>query len=148
PSIKNGYVGAVRNPLAQEFPNCRMHIADIFRLRRPARADGPNGLVRHNEAIAVDRPGKGFRHLAAHDLLRLPGIALRLCLAHADDRHEPRTKGRRRFAPDDGAALAVIPTPFRVADDDIAAAEIGKHLRAHVAGVRTLGFGMTVLSAD
>ena len=79
---------------------------------------------------------------------RLAGVALGLALAEADDGHESGAMGRRRLGAYHCVVLAVIGAAFRMADDDIAAAGIGQHLGADIAGVGAARLGMAILAAE
>ena len=88
------------------------------------------------------------RELARDDRLGLPGLALGERLADADDR-------RQAVAPAPPAAFSATSSslspwhcaPLRVADDDVAAAELGEHRRRDLAGVGARVVARAVLRA-
>ena len=78
----------------------------------------------------------------------MPGIALLLGFADADDGGQAGAPGRFGLLPNQRVALAVIGAPLGMADNDGAGAGIRQHFGRNIAGMGAGGLGMAILRAD
>jgi hypothetical protein len=76
------------------------------------------------------------------------GLPLRLGLANADNGNQAGAERRLRLGAHQVIGFAVIAAPLGMADDDVAAADVGQHGRADIAGVRALLGRVAVLRAQ
>src|SRR3984893_1345127 len=91
-----------------------------------------------------DRSGE----LRRTHLDRLPLLTLLARLADAQDRHQAGSPRAADLVANDRVRFAVAMTALRVPEDDMAAAQIGQHLGADVAGGGTLWGGMPTLTTQ
>ena len=114
----------------------RVHRLRLFGRGRQAGADGPHRLVGDDDLRdAVRQRVDDRRQLALDDAVGLARLALRERLADADDRRELVRERGLGLVGDELVALGVQRAALGVADDHVAAAELGQHRRRHLAGV-------------
>src|SRR2546426_8656656 len=107
-----------------------------FRCRGAAGAYGPHGLVRNQntgELLRGQRAGAAGE-LAAEDCFGQAGVALFLGFSQANDGGETAGKSHQGLLGDVVIALAKNLAALGVADDDVAAADLGKHRSGDFAG--------------
>src|SRR5690606_23122002 len=110
----------------------------LLRRRCLARADRPDRLVR-DDRVRESRDTRGVEHrlhLTLDNLLGSARLALVERFADAQDRNEPRLLRRLELLGDDRVALAEQRTALRVADDGVAAPDVGQHRAGYFAGER------------
>ena len=115
-----------------------------------AGTDGPDRL------ISDDRIGEGLRpallehrfQLFFDDPLGVPGLALMQAFAHAQHRHQPGTLGRQELPGDQFIGLLLVLTALGMADQHVAAADVGQHFGGDIAGKGALHMHTDILRAE
>ena len=125
-----------------------MNLLDISGCRGQAGADRPDRLIGHHQIVGARRIRQRAVELPAADVEGLPGIALVLGFADADDRGEAGAPGGFRLLPDQHVALAMIGAPLGMADNDGAGAGIRQHFGRKIAGMGARRLGVAILRAD
>jgi hypothetical protein len=108
----------------------RVHLCDLLRGRRTPAPDRPERLIRDRDG--GDALGHAPGDLIAAHAQRLAVLPLRLGLADADDRQQPRPPRGVRLGRHHRIRLAVMLAAFGMADDDRGGAHVSQHLRADV----------------
>src|SRR5205807_4613182 len=85
-AIENEKWGDDRRMVFQPATNCAVHFGGVLRGGVASRTDCPNGLVRDRHATLAGMSGERCRELARDDGHGLARLALRQCLADAQDR--------------------------------------------------------------
>src|SRR5690349_6455249 len=100
-AVQDPHPAAFRaEPLAQRFADEAVHLLDILRRPRQPGADRPGRLIGHHQIRRSGPVRQRTRELRAAHIERLPGVALLLGLADADDRRQPGPPHRLRLLPD------------------------------------------------
>src|SRR6266705_1254223 len=113
-----------------------MGFGSNFRCRGATGAYGPHGLVRNQntgELFRGQRAGAAGE-LAAEDCFGQAGVALFLGFSQANDGGETAGKSHQGLLGDVVIGLAKKLAALGVADDDVAAADLGKHRSGDLAG--------------
>src|ERR1017187_7165379 len=136
PGVRGFYRAAIEDthfspftakPCGEEIPDKPMYLLDISNGRGQAGADRPDRLIGHHQIVGVSLVRQGKAQLSAADVEGLPGIALMLGFADADDGGEAGAPDRFGLLSNQHVSLAVIAAPLGVADNDSAGAGIGQH---------------------
>src|SRR6266568_1770638 len=127
-----------------------MGFGSNFRCRGAAGAYGPHGLVRNQntgELLLGQRAGAAGE-LAAEDFFGQAGVALFLGFSQANDGDETAGKSHQGLLGDVVIGLAKKLAALGVADDDVAAADLGKHRSGDFAGEGAFLAPGNVLAGD
>src|SRR5215472_3361116 len=131
------------------LPDCRADLLSVLRGGHLAGSYRPNRLIRYHQASDL-LSGQAFQapvQLAQRVRYVAPGLADSERLANAKHGRHLVCEHGPYLGADQGVVLAVMLSPLRVPGQDEAAAELGQHPRAYVAGVGAVGVRGDVLRA-
>src|SRR6266436_820489 len=127
-----------------------MGFGSNFRCRGAAGAYGPHGLVGYQNTgeLLRGQRARAAGELAAEDCFGQAGVALFLGFSQANDGGETAGKSHQGLLGDVVIGLAKKLAALGVADDDVAAADVGKHRSGDFAGEGAFLAPGNVLAGD
>ena len=125
-----------------------MHCRDIVERRGQPGANRPDGLIGDDEVVGRGAVRNRSGELGRDDVGGLSGLALRLRLADAENRHQPRPPRAEHLLAHRRIAFTVAVAALGVTENDMAATGVGQHLGADITGVGTFGCSMAILTAE
>ena len=131
-----------------QFPaQLTMDRNDVGAGGRAPRADGPDRLVGDDRGRCGGSTWQRAGKLPGYDCERLAPVALGLRFADADNGNQSGRMRRHRLGANQLVGFPMIRPTLGMAEDYIAAAEVGQHDGSDVAGMGSGTVGVTILPA-
>src|SRR5256714_456451 len=144
-AVENEKWGDDRRIVLQPATNCAVHFGGVLRRGVASRADCPNRLVRDRHATLAGVSGERGRELARYHRDGLARLALRQCLADAQDRLQVGRERRGELLPRLLVGLSEHVPTLGMADERQAGAGLRGELSRDRAGKRALRLPKDVL---
>ena len=138
----------IAKPLFKLAANKAVNFLDLLVGRRPARTDGPNGLVRHNQRFRCNALRQRLLQLTPDHSQSHVLVALRFRFANTYNDAAAAFQDRLSFGLDYRIHFTVIRAPLRMPDDDPFGAGIGQHLGTEIAGMGARFVRVAILTAQ